>query len=179
MTDFTPQIDPVVPQGTPLTVLLPVTGHVLSLPVAVEGFASYCWRVHRQCLWPDQADDRGAILFNTSAIFSQAGQGYDDAHRENWPLVADMHYNHEAYLTPDQRAQLEQAKAQWAAAEANIGQQQPSSGQAHAAQLHAHAHAADHARKGGSLAAGTIATGTVSDPTPQPAAGDGPAISQG
>lgn len=163
------QIDDVMPDGAPDTVTLPVTKHVLSLPHPEKGemFASYAWRVHRQCGWPDAADCRGEIMFNTGAICDPAGGWTPDG--LHWPLATDMFFNHDAYLTPEQRQQLEVAKAQWAKALANIGQQ----GAAQPAKR-PHKHGA--AGLGGASA--QAGTGTVT-PAVTPGSGDGPPISQG
>lgn len=174
MTDFNAQIDDQVPAGTQGTITMPVTGHVLSAPQAERGesFASYAWRVHRQCGWPDAADCRGELMFDSTAICDAAGGWTADG--KNWPLAADMFFDHDAYLNPAQKAQLAQAQAAWAAAEAKIGQSTQSASNT-ASRMSNRPHGKKHS--GATDPANQPAT-PAPQPTP-PAPADGPPVAQG
>lgn len=104
-------VDPVVPEGTPTTVKMPVTGHVLSVarPDLGEMFMGYCQRVS------DQAEGNintvGALMIGTAKLFKATGGFNPDG--SNWPEAADRFYNMRAYMTDAERAADDEAKEGW------------------------------------------------------------------
>jgi len=102
-------VDPVVATGTPTTVTIPETGHVISVarPDTGEKFMGYCIRI---C---DQAHGNmgvvGSIGIKGDSIFAKFGGFKADG--SNWPVSADHFYNARAWMTP----------AEQAAADASIG----------------------------------------------------------
>jgi hypothetical protein len=104
-----PRIDPVVPPGTPGTVTLPATGHVLSVarPDLHEMFVGYCERVSAQA--GGNAATVGALMLGTAYLFEKLG-GYR-ADGANWPEAADRFYNLRSYFTPEEQAAEDAAKA--------------------------------------------------------------------
>jgi hypothetical protein len=103
------RVDPVVPSGTPGTVTLPKTGHVLSLPqVPAENFMGYCTRVVDQCSGNEAT--LGALLGGMSDFLFPQGFNPDGT---GWPEGADKFYNVRAYMTPEEVARDAGLKAQW------------------------------------------------------------------
>lgn len=103
------RVDPVAPSGTPGTVTLPKTGHVLSLPqVPAENFMGYCTRVVDQCSGNEAT--LGALLGGMSDFLFPQGFNPDGT---GWPEGADKFYNVRAYMTPEEVARDAGLKAQW------------------------------------------------------------------
>lgn len=98
------RVDDVMPAGTPGTMTMPITGHVLSLPTSAvaadgtwlgtpgsgEGLIGYCERVCRQCGW----DDAVAGIAQAGGI-QALGSQLPAAGRTvaSWPAMADNWYN--------------------------------------------------------------------------------------
>jgi hypothetical protein len=122
MESLQAQIDPIVPPGTPGTVTLPQTGHVLSVPRPDLGemFVGYCTRVSAQC--GGNKDTVGALFSFGDAVFSKSG-GYK-ADGTNWPVTADRFFSPILYLTDAEKAQTAAGMAEWDKAMANIGKDQ-------------------------------------------------------
>lgn len=114
-----PRIDPIVAAGSPGTVLMAITGHVLSAPRPDLGemFPGYCERVSLQC------GGRIAIigmLFNGGAAALFAALGGYKADGSNWPEAADRFFNGRAYLDDAGKAQYDAAQAAMAAAQVGV-----------------------------------------------------------
>lgn len=104
------RVDDVVAAGTPGTVELPVTGHVLSLPMAGSGelFFGYVERVCNQAT-NGQADK---YIGSVAAIRIASNLGDTDDIR-TWPEAADRFFNQVAYLTPAEKAAHDAAWGQY------------------------------------------------------------------
>lgn len=102
------RVDSVVPAGTPGTVTMPVTGHVLSLPKSGVGelFMGYCERVCQQATNGQFEKFIGSV----AALLIGGGVGAT-ADAASWPEAADRFFNLRAYMTPEERAA---ADAAWA-----------------------------------------------------------------
>lgn len=110
VTEADRRFDDIVPEGTPGTIKLAKTGHVLSLPLIEQGewWSGYIVRVYKQCR---AFAPQGAMNFGDAA-FAPYGGLKDDG--SNWPIVADRCYNPDAYAS-------DEVKAQQAAYNASIG----------------------------------------------------------
>ena len=90
--------------GTPGTVTLPVTGHVLSLPRPQDGemLMGYSQRISLQLAGERSAD---AIMGSagTGGMIQQIGDGGP----QYWPEMLDRRYNPRAYMTDTQRAAVD------------------------------------------------------------------------
>lgn len=101
--------------GTPGTVILPVTGHVVSLPMDEQGELGmgYLNRVHRQV--GDLKDEHvGSIASMVILGWSAAAQTLGVLHKapkEQYPIVADYLLNTEAYITASMTAEQRAAHA--------------------------------------------------------------------
>jgi hypothetical protein len=90
----------VVPSGTPNTVTLPKTGHVLSLPLLgatygdAEMWPGYCNRVQAQCGAPG-SDYTFKLMYAGDGAFHDTGGFKPDG--SNWPITADRYYNPSQY----------------------------------------------------------------------------------
>lgn len=126
------RIDNVAPTGTPGTVTLPVTGHVLSLPQPrldaqgklIQGgemLVGYTLRVGVQCgaTLQKAIDMHGAIAYMESGLKTY---GPTPAY---WPMEVDEFYNREAYNPVSDADKAAQAK-QWADAQQQMRQPPPS-----------------------------------------------------
>ena len=98
-----PRIEAIMATGASDTVTLPVTGHVLSLPVAGESYMMYCQRV------AVQAHGNAALVGMLFLATAPAGDP------SGWPAAADQFFNATAYMTPEQLAAHNATQAQWAA----------------------------------------------------------------
>lgn len=110
------RVDPVVGADCPNTVVLPETGHVLSVPRPDLGemFVGYCMRTADQTTGGDGKrvlDTVGALFLGSAHLFAP---GVYDPKGTNWPRAADKFANIKAYMTPEERARDEQSKQQWA-----------------------------------------------------------------
>lgn len=106
------RIDDIVPPGTPGTVLLPKTGHVLSLPQPgpvygeAEMWAGYVNRVQLQC--GGEPGDYTARMWQAGdAMFKDLGGFKTDG--SNWAVRADQYFNPLAYATPEELAARQRA----------------------------------------------------------------------
>ena len=104
-------IDPVLPEGVPGTVKMPLTGHVLSVPRPDLGetFIPYAQRVS------DQAHGNiatvGALHISSQRLFARFGGFKEDG--SNWAAAADCFYNLRSYMTPAERAEADRARESW------------------------------------------------------------------
>jgi hypothetical protein len=108
---MTPQVDPIVPSGSPATVTLPLTGHVLSLSIPGESSVGYVTRVSTQCGVPDW----NIVSSKVGAI--QGAAYHFPTNRADWPAAADKFWNPEAYLTPAEKAAEDAGQDKWSAAQ--------------------------------------------------------------
>ena len=114
------RVDDVVPSGTPGTVTLPKTGHVLSLPQPSpdptnpgkgEMLMGYIARVHKQCGEPTFPQGLGSLFLGTEGLFAP-GRPWDAA-GTYWPEAADKYYNRLAYESDYERELRLRATTQW------------------------------------------------------------------
>jgi hypothetical protein len=112
------RVDDVVPSGTPGTVTLPKTGHVLSLPQPNpadpphgEMFIGYVARVHKQCGDPTFPQGLGSLFLGVGHLFDPARPW--DAAGTYWPEAADKYYNQLVYETPYERELRLRSVQQW------------------------------------------------------------------
>jgi hypothetical protein len=109
-------VDPVVGADCPYTVVVPRTGHVLSVPRVDlhEGFIGYVMRVADQSTGGkgDQyLGTVGSLFLGTEHLFKEFG-GFDPS-GANWPNAADKFYNMRAYMTADEKAADDRAQQGW------------------------------------------------------------------
>ena len=95
---ITPQVDAIVPSGTPHTITLPNTGHTVSLPqpnaadpTHGEMFIGYCMRVSAQC--HGQIGKVGQLFLGSEYLFAPLGGFKTDG--TDWPVAADAFFIHE------------------------------------------------------------------------------------
>lgn len=114
------RVDPVVGMDIPQElrsyfVLLPATSHVLSVPRVDlrEMFQGYCTRVSDQATGanPRALDTIGSLYLGTGPYFAKFGGFKADG--SNWPQAADAFFNPRAYMTPEELAADDAAKAGW------------------------------------------------------------------
>lgn len=105
-------VDPVVDQVIPgVTVAMPKTGHILSLPRPDLGemFVGYCQRVS------DQANGNratvAALFISQGRLFARFGGFHADG--SNWPEAADCFYNLRAYMSDEERAAADRGRESW------------------------------------------------------------------
>jgi hypothetical protein len=97
----------IVPEGTPGTIWMPFTGHVLALPMPGpvygkgEMWAGYLNRVQLQCGAPP-GDYNGRGMYSGDAYFADLGGFKQDG--SNWPLGADRYFNAAAYASDEEKA---------------------------------------------------------------------------
>jgi len=110
------RVDDVALPGTPGTVTLPVTGHVVSLPQPNaqhpergEMLMGYIMRVYKQC--GGKESDRFAV---GPLSLPKSPDGVHHPDGTYWPEMADRFYNPVAYMTPDQREEAAKQAQQWA-----------------------------------------------------------------
>jgi hypothetical protein len=84
------RVDNKVPPGTPGTVTMPVTGHVLSIPDPLsEGLIAYAVRVAEQCGKPSHGGliiPAGPVTFNDGTLHA------------DWPTMVDCFFNRDLYF---------------------------------------------------------------------------------
>lgn len=94
------RVDPIVPAGTPRTVTIGLTGHVLSVarPDLGEMMGGYLTRVSAQA--HGNPNIVGALMIGgMDTYFSDFGGFKADG--SNWPIVADLIYNGKAATKAD------------------------------------------------------------------------------
>ncbi len=116
------RLDDVMPAGTPGTITLPVTGHVLSVPQASIGelLLGYAIRVSKQA----GVELQTAINMNGALALFQSALKSSGPTPDSWPAMADEFYNREAYNPVSDADKAAQAK-QWADAQKLMQQQPP------------------------------------------------------
>jgi hypothetical protein len=110
------QVAPVVGKDCPDTVVLPETGHVLSIPRPDLGemFMGYCQRTAAQTTNDDPLrvlNTLGALFMGSDYLFAPEHYKEDGS---NWARAADKFANIKAYMTPEEKARDETSKAEWA-----------------------------------------------------------------
>jgi hypothetical protein len=90
------RIDAVIPTGTPSTITLPVTGHVLSLPLQSqgEGILGYFQRTSLQT--GGNAQDAGGLIVAATDLAHRLSM--DAANASSWPYIVDWYANPVAYM---------------------------------------------------------------------------------
>lgn len=90
------RIDPVVPAGSPNTITMEVTGHVLSLPLPSqgEGLLGYFQRTSLQT--GGNAADAGGLMVTAGAYADKFQMDVGNAN--SWPYVCDYYANTVAYM---------------------------------------------------------------------------------
>jgi hypothetical protein len=121
------RVDPVVGADCPNTVTLPKTGHTLSIPRPDLGemFIGYCTRVCDQATngKGDQfVGTVGALFLGCDGYFTLSGGTYS-ADGKDWPAAADCFYNQRAYMSAEEKAKDDAAKAGWDAWDVKFKQQ--------------------------------------------------------
>lgn len=114
------RVDPVVGPDCPHTRVMPKTGHVLSVarPDLGEMFMGYVQRVADQATG-GKGDtilpSLGTLFLGTGTFFEHGTPGKPfNPDGSNWPEAADAFCNMRAYMTPDEIARDDKAKADWA-----------------------------------------------------------------
>jgi hypothetical protein len=115
-------IGDVVPSGTPGTVTLKWTGHVLSLPMMDKGemLMGYMQRVYKQCLGERIRSQGINPLTAVIADFKlpDGSTCHMDTNGAGWPEFADKWYNEKAY-----DSNYDSNAGAWAAVGTAIGEQ--------------------------------------------------------
>lgn len=107
------RIDAVVPSGTPNTITLPVTGHVLSNPMqsSGEGILGYFQRTSLQT--GGNAQDAGGLIIAATDLAHRLSM--DAANASSWPYVVDWYANPVAYMNAYEPGAIAAGQAQDAA----------------------------------------------------------------
>jgi hypothetical protein len=119
------RVDNITGTGTPGTITLSVTGHVLSLAQAAAGemILGYALRVSKQAgvAWQAAVNMNGAL-----ALFQSALKTYGPT-PDHWPIMVDEFYNHDAY-NPVDPAEAARIAKDWADAQALMKAQAAAAG---------------------------------------------------
>jgi len=105
------RVDPVVGSDCPNTITIGETGHVLSVarPDLGESFVGYAMRVSEQA--HGDINTVGALFVGADYLFDKWG-GFKK-NGSNWPFAADRFYNLRAFMSPEEQAKDDAAKAGW------------------------------------------------------------------
>lgn len=105
------RVDPVVGSDCPNTLTVGETGHVLSIarPDLGESFVGYAMRVSDQA--HGDINTVGALFVGADYLFDKWGGFKKDG--SNWPFAADRFYNLRAFMSPEEQAKDDAAKAGW------------------------------------------------------------------
>ena len=104
------RIDAVVAPGSPSTITLPVTGHVLSLPLQSqgEGILGYFQRTSHQT--GGDAQDAGGLIVNAVDIATKLQM--DSGNPSSWPYIVDWYANPVAYMNTYEPGAIAAGQAQ-------------------------------------------------------------------